>query len=97
MAKIQAIVMKPDDNVATVVEPVTAGQDMTVDIGGAQMAVRVTEKIPFGHKFALRDIQAGTPIKKYGEIIGIATQNILTGQHVHVHNLESCRGRGDKH
>jgi len=33
---------------------------------------------------------------KYGEPIGIATRDIRSGQHVHVHNLESARGRGDK-
>ena len=96
MPKIQAIVMKPDDNVATVVEAVEAGLEVSVDIGGAKMIITVIEPIPFGHKFALREIISGQPVKKYGEIIGIATQDISMGQHVHVHNLESCRGRGDK-
>lgn len=32
---------------------------------------------------------------KYGEIIGKASVEIRKGQHVHVHNLESLRGRGD--
>lgn len=96
MTKVQAIVMKPDDNVATVVDIVKAGMDVSVDIGGAKMTITVMEAIPFGHKFALREIETGRPVKKYGEIIGIATKNISMGQHVHVHNLESCRGRGDK-
>lgn len=96
MPKIQAIVMKPDDNVATVVDTVEAGLEVSVDIGGAKMVITVSEPIPFGHKFALREIVTGQPVKKYGEIIGVATQNISMGQHVHVHNLESCRGRGDK-
>ncbi|MDP1993088.1 MAG: SAF domain-containing protein [Syntrophales bacterium] len=41
-------------------------------------------------------MKKGDLIVKYGEPIGIATQDIRIGQHVHVHNLESARGRGDK-
>jgi altronate dehydratase small subunit len=91
---MRAIVMKPADNVATVVEAVEAGD--SVAAGGDGIAIRVVEKIPFGHKFALRAIAKGQPVVKYGETIGLATRDILPGQHVHVHNLESCRGRGDK-
>jgi altronate dehydratase small subunit len=54
------------------------------------------EKIRFGHKFAIRAIGRGEAIIKYGEPIGLATQDIAAGRHVHVHNLESTRGRGDK-
>lgn len=42
--------------------------------------------IPFGHKAALVDIKAGESIVKYGVVIGIATENIDQGVHVHVHN-----------
>ncbi|VFS54652.1 Uncharacterised protein [Leminorella grimontii] len=34
-------------------------------------------------------------VYKYGESIGRATQAIELGEHVHVHNVESERGRGD--
>jgi altronate dehydratase small subunit len=43
----------------------------------------------------LKDIMKGTPIIKYGETIGSATENISKGDHVHVHNVEGLRGRGD--
>ncbi len=93
---MRAIVMNPADNVCTVVEAVEPGTSVTVDTGAGQMAVTVVDKIPFGHKFALRAIKHGEAVKKYGETIGLATRDILPGQHAHVHNLESCRGRGDK-
>ena len=34
-------------------------------------------------------------IIKYGEEIGVATHEIKRGEYVHVHNLDSMRGRGD--
>ena len=96
MATIQAIMMKPNDNVCTVVEAVNAGSEITVSLSGKTGKVIVRENIPFAHKSAVRDIPCGDAIIKYGEVIGLATANIMSGQHVHVHNLESCRGRGDK-
>ncbi|WAP67545.1 UxaA family hydrolase [Jiella pelagia] len=45
------------------------------------------ERIPAGHKLALRRIGVGEPVVKYGQIIGAATQEIAPGAHVHVHNL----------
>jgi altronate dehydratase small subunit len=51
--------------------------------------------VPYGHKFALIEITAGQDVIKYGEVIGRASQNILPGDHTHIHNIESKRGRGD--
>ncbi len=53
------------------------------------------DDIPFGHKVALETIDAGDPIRKHGEVIGRATVDIPSGRHVHVHTIESQRGRGD--
>ncbi len=96
MAGLQAIVMKAKDNVCTVVEAIAPGVEVGMEIGGELLRVRAGEAIPMGHKLAIRDINQGEIIMKYGEVIGRATQNIKIGQHVHVHNLESCRGRGDR-
>lgn len=96
MARSSAIVMKPVDNVATVVEKTAPGSEVALEVSGRQTVILVTDLIPFAHKFALTDIRQGQNIIKYGEVIGIATADIKAGQHVHVHNLESCRGRGDK-
>jgi altronate dehydratase small subunit len=96
MSEIKAIIMKPDDNVCTVVGVAEAGTTIRCGIGDTHYSVTLLDHIPFAHKFALVDIEQGSPIRKYGEIIGRATCQIKAGQHVHVHNLESCRGRGDK-
>lgn len=47
------------------------------------------DKIPAGHKFALRDIKQGETVIKYGQIIGRATCDIKTGDWVHTHNVKS--------
>ena len=96
MSGTRAIIMKPADNVCTVVEAVDPPAEVVAETGAGKVTILVTEKIPFGHKFAIRVIKKGEPITKYGETIGLATKEIQPGQHVHVHNLESCRGRGDK-
>ncbi len=42
--------------------------------------------IPAGHKIATTDINIEEPVKKYGQIIGFATQIIKSGEHIHIHN-----------
>jgi len=49
--------------------------------------VRVTAKIPAGHKIAARAIKAGNAVRRYNQIIGFATSDIAPGEHVHVHNI----------
>jgi altronate hydrolase len=44
------------------------------------------DRIPAGHKVAICGIKSGRPIIKYGQIIGLASKNILPGDHVHTHN-----------
>ncbi|MDR3565694.1 MAG: UxaA family hydrolase [Negativicutes bacterium] len=96
MAKYRAIQMKAIDNVATVVEDIAAGTQVSFAMEDKTPSLLVIENIPFGHKFATREIAKGEVVMKYGESIGAALTDIKAGQHVHVHNIESCRGRGDK-
>ncbi len=49
------------------------------------------DRIPAGHKVAVRAHAAGEPVLKFGQIIGFASEAIEPGRHVHVHNL----GMGD--
>lgn len=50
-------------------------------------SMETRDLIPAGHKIALRDIPAGSAVKRYGQIIGFATRDIRQGEHIHVHNL----------
>ncbi len=50
-------------------------------------AIRVRVDVPAGHKVALAEVRVGEPVRKYGQPIGVATQDIHVGDHVHSHNL----------
>jgi altronate hydrolase/galactarate dehydratase len=43
--------------------------------------------VPRGHKIAARAIGAGERVVRYGQVIGVATDAIAAGAHVHSHNL----------
>jgi len=49
--------------------------------------MRANGRIPVGHKIALRSIASGQPVRRYNQVIGAASTDIATGDHVHVHNL----------
>ena len=94
---IQALCLHPDDNVATLLE---AGADGDVVLiysrSGERIAALPCNGIPRGHKIVLVDLHAGQAIRKYGQVIGVCTADISRGGWVHVHNMESGRGRGDQ-
>src|ERR1043165_2487636 len=50
-------------------------------------SIRVSVRVPPGHKVAVRDVPKGQPVHRYNQIIGFATQDIKAGDHVHVHNV----------
>jgi altronate hydrolase len=54
---------------------------------GAQIEnTKCVDCIPAGHKVAAADIAKGQAVLKFGQMIGVASQNIKAGQHVHEHN-----------
>ncbi len=88
---MKALLMHAGDDVALAAVTIPAGSDAEVD----GRKIRVPVEVPFGHKLALRPITAGEVVVKYGQPIGRALVDIALGEHVHDHNLESLRGRGD--
>jgi len=83
--------MHPADNVALAAVDLPAGTTVSMD----GLTVTLRQSIPFGHKFACHPIRRGEMVLKYGQVIGRATADIAAGEHAHVHNIESTRGRGD--
>ncbi|MCR2833168.1 UxaA family hydrolase [Parerythrobacter lacustris] len=81
-----------DDTVAIALEPLARGQG--VSIAGRRTVL--LDDIPKGHKFALIDHRRGEPVLRYGEQIGLTTQAVRTGAHVHSHNLATAL-LGERH
>jgi altronate dehydratase large subunit len=79
-----------DDNVGVALADLPVGATVAFD-KGPPLALR--DAVPFGHKVALATIASGEPVVKYGEPIGLATQSIAPGEHVHTHNLVSARAQ----
>jgi altronate dehydratase small subunit len=82
------LVVDAKDNVATALRPLEQGESVEVEVGGRTETIRALQPIPFGHKIALAGLEKGDEVRKYGEVIGLATQKIAMGQHVHVHNVK---------
>jgi len=74
------------DNVLVARMNAPEGLEITLDSG----PVRLARPIPMAHKIARHAIAAGETILKYGMPIGIATQDIAAGAHVHIHNIRSA-------
>ncbi len=91
-----AIIIDNKDNVATALRQIKKGEKLNLLRGVEQLDIVPVQPIPLGHKFAVAVIAKGADVIKYGEIIGKATARISIGQHVHVHNVEGIRGRGDR-
>ncbi|TRD14833.1 UxaA family hydrolase [Palleronia caenipelagi] len=69
------------DNIAVALRQIEPGTALP------QAGLVAQDAIPSGHKLSLTAIASGQEIVKYGSIIGVATQDILAGAHVHVHNV----------
>ncbi len=81
MAPPPVIRLHPEDSVVIARASLMPGASI-----GDNLAAR--QRIPAGHKVAVRPIKAGDPIRRYGQIIGFASADIGLGEHVHVQNCE---------
>jgi altronate hydrolase len=77
----RVIRLHPDDDVVIAVHQLMSGTLIESE------GVAVAGLIPPGHKMATRAVEAGSPVRRYGQIIGFASAAIRPGQHVHTHNL----------
>lgn len=92
---VKAVILNDADNVATLIEKAEKGDKYLPPKTSPGTEIKITTDIPFGHKLAIQSIKEGDLIIKYGRAIGRATQNISAGAHVHEHNCEGLKGRGD--
>lgn len=80
--------INPLDNVAVALKPLKKGTAIELD----NQVIILSEDIMQGHKFALKDLQTGDSIMKYGNPIGHATADIGKGSWIHTHNLKTGLG-----
>ena len=81
MAAPPVIRLHPEDSVAIARATLLPGAPVADNV----VAV---ERIPAGHKVAMRAIAKAEAVRRYGQIIGFASTPISPGQHVHVQNCE---------
>ncbi|CUH82513.1 galactarate dehydratase [Tropicibacter naphthalenivorans] len=76
-----AITMHPADNVAII------ANDAGLPAGKEVAGVTLLDRIPQGHKLALRDIPEGGEVRRYNVVIGFAAQALPAGSWVYEHRL----------
>lgn len=74
--------LNPLDNVVIARQALLPGVRLDAE------AITVRQPIPSGHKLATEPVAQGQPLRRYGQIIGFASQAIDAGDHVHVHNVQ---------
>jgi hypothetical protein len=88
----QALCINKEDNVAVTLKALKAGERVLVKIDNELQDIIVVNDVPIYHKFAIKNVKPGEKIYKYGQVMGIAAKELQTGEHVHIHNIESLRG-----
>jgi len=81
--RTDAVYLHPDDSICVAARNLEKGTELRI----AGTTIRLAEPIKIGHKIAVRPIAKGKEVRKYGQIIGLATAAIEPGQWVHSHNL----------
>ncbi len=79
----KAVLLRAEDDVAVAKAELAAGT--VLEDGATRIEVR--QDIKPGHKVARKAVRMGSPVRRYGQVIGFATQNIAVGDHVHTQNL----------
>lgn len=77
------IQLNPQDDIAIARYDLPPGATLSIN----DRLITVLTPVPSGHKIALVDIQKGKSVRRYGQVIGVARQDIRAGEHIHVHNL----------
>ena len=81
--RAKALILHSDDDVVIAKAPIPTGT--VLDHEGERLEVLCD--IRPGHKIARRARAKGEAVRRYGQVIGFATQPIEKGEHVHTHNL----------
>lgn len=84
------LILHPDDDVTIALADLPPGTELLARTPVGAARLRTQQPVPSGHKVALHSIAAGQPVRRYGQVIGFASQSIEAGEHVHTHNLSAA-------
>ncbi len=82
---IDVVHLHRDDNICLAARTLDSG----AKIVAGDHAVTLRGPVKLGHKIAVQRIPKGVRVVKYGQAIGVATENIEPGDWVHTHNLSN--------
>jgi altronate hydrolase len=81
IADAEAVRLHPDDNIVVAPARIAKGTHI------AREGIVTLDTVGMGHKIATQAIAKGDLVRKYGQVIGVATADIAPGALVHVHNI----------
>jgi altronate hydrolase len=79
--RTRAMLLEAGDNIIVATGDIEEGTQLL------EHEITVNHQTPQGHTIAIRNIQSGAPILKFGTVIGYAAQNIAPGDWLHSHNI----------
>lgn len=82
LAVSPTIRLNPNDDVVIARYQIPAGTFISDE------GLSTLDLIPAGHKIATRNVPSGQHVRRYNQVIGVATEDIAPGRHVHTHNLK---------
>ena len=87
----KAIIMAAEDSVAIALDDLVAGDKVGIRslLQEIVFEFEVADSVPYGHKLSVKPVAKGAEVIKNGEVIGVASQPISKGEHVHIHNIVS--------
>jgi altronate hydrolase len=74
-----------DDNLLIAKMGVEKGVEFSASSDGPTLVTQ--DMIDLGHKVATKTIEEGESVRKFGQLIGFATEKIEPGEWIHAHNL----------
>lgn len=89
--KFNVLVLNENDTVGVAINDLKAGEVGFYQLADKVYEIKIVQDIPIFHKVALKDMLEGENAYKYGQNIGRVISNIISGQHIHTHNLMSIR------
>ena len=87
--EINALLMDKKDNIVVCVKDVASGSEVIYSHDGELRTLTAKDNIPACHKVAIRAIEKGADVLKYGELIGRTNRAINVGELVDHQNIFS--------